>query len=740
MPARGNLAPFSSHGPTADGRVKPDITAPGAVVVSSLNSYDTQYNATSPYVAASTVWNSRTYYFGAFMGTSMATPVVTGIIALMLEQDPTLTPENVKDIFKSNSISDSFTGTIPVDGSETWGWGKINAYADLNSLITKPDPPSITVNGDLEFCPGDSVELSGPTGFKYGWSNGDTSRIIQAKNAGSYTLRVQDTGTGAWSLPSDPVQVTHFSLPAVSIQSAGSTAFCTGGSVLLEAVGDPSNSYEWFLNNIDTHNSTISLSVNSSGIYTVQATDGNSCVNISGAVTVSVSPKPDKPVVTDVNNVLKSDASTGNRWYYNNSLINGATADTIQVIKSGNYYDAVFSNDGCSTNSDTFNIETRPVISVEGALSFCKGDSVILSAPEGYHYQWTSGETTRQIAVKNSGSYAFNITDIYSLTSDNSDTVNITVHDLPAVNLNTRGMVSLCNHDTLSLIAHGPAVNQYQWYRDGESLDNPDSMLQVFSKGSYAALVTDTGMCVNHTDTVTINILELPDVRIINQGPLSFCSGDSVSLLVQSDSSNHFEWYDDGSSLNNSDSLFRVFSSGNYTVAATDSNQCRNYSDTLRVTVNPLPAKPEIASDLNYLITDNTAGIQWFFNHDSIPGAVHDTLVVTQPGNYYSIVMNDSGCYINSDTVNITELGLAERSNTDWLIYPNPAHNFLTVESRFTGPAEIYIIDMNGRLMIKKQVWLTGKDEIDLGRLAGGLYLLTIVREESIYQTKILVR
>ena len=130
----GTIASFSSHGPTADGRTKPDITAPGTVVLSSVNRYDATYPPGSNAVVATVSSNGNNWYFGAGQGTSMATPVVAGTVALWLQADPTLTPTQVKTYLRDSAITDVFTGTIPSGGSNVWGWGKVDAYRGLKKV------------------------------------------------------------------------------------------------------------------------------------------------------------------------------------------------------------------------------------------------------------------------------------------------------------------------------------------------------------------------------------------------------------------------------------------------------------------------------------------------------------------------------------------------------------------------------------------------------------------------------
>lgn len=119
-----DIASFSSYGPTMDDRVKPDISAPGVDIASSISSFtDNDFTQTN-----SVDFNGRTYPFAKLSGTSMSGPVVTGIVALLLQANPYLSAYQMKDILRATARTDAYTGTIPSEGSLRWGAGKVNAY------------------------------------------------------------------------------------------------------------------------------------------------------------------------------------------------------------------------------------------------------------------------------------------------------------------------------------------------------------------------------------------------------------------------------------------------------------------------------------------------------------------------------------------------------------------------------------------------------------------------------------
>lgn len=125
----GRIAGFSSKGPTADNRLKPEITAPGDVIMSSIPDLPSiQANGKTSKKVGNT-----TYCWAYMNGTSMATPFVTGVVATWLQANPKLTPAAIKNVFAQTAATDSYTGTCP---NNTWGYGKIDAHAGLLKVIS----------------------------------------------------------------------------------------------------------------------------------------------------------------------------------------------------------------------------------------------------------------------------------------------------------------------------------------------------------------------------------------------------------------------------------------------------------------------------------------------------------------------------------------------------------------------------------------------------------------------------
>ena len=124
----GYIAKFSSCGPTFDERIKPDVVAPGLNINAAYNSFYADYDYISKYLTSSVQYNGKTYHYLAESGTSMASPVVAGVVALWLQAKPDLTPAEVLEVIRETSTHPNNTLAYP---NNTYGHGQIDAYQGL---------------------------------------------------------------------------------------------------------------------------------------------------------------------------------------------------------------------------------------------------------------------------------------------------------------------------------------------------------------------------------------------------------------------------------------------------------------------------------------------------------------------------------------------------------------------------------------------------------------------------------
>ena len=131
----GVRVPFSSMGPTFDGRMKPDVMAPGNNIISSYSSFYLENHPNNNDIkwdVAHFDFNGRTYAWNSDSGTSMSCPAVAGAIALWLQAKPDLTPQEVLEVISRTSHHYDESLSWP---NNEYGYGEIDVYRGLLYIL-----------------------------------------------------------------------------------------------------------------------------------------------------------------------------------------------------------------------------------------------------------------------------------------------------------------------------------------------------------------------------------------------------------------------------------------------------------------------------------------------------------------------------------------------------------------------------------------------------------------------------
>lgn len=119
--AAGQLSAFSSRGPSRDGRLKPEIVAPGEFIVSARSRHIQD---------PSLIWSLDPTML-VISGTSMSCPATVGAIALYLQKYPTADFQQVREALVRTARQDAFTPSYGPIPNPHWGNGKLNIFAAL---------------------------------------------------------------------------------------------------------------------------------------------------------------------------------------------------------------------------------------------------------------------------------------------------------------------------------------------------------------------------------------------------------------------------------------------------------------------------------------------------------------------------------------------------------------------------------------------------------------------------------
>ncbi len=326
---------------------------------------------------------------------------------------------------------------------------------------------------------------------------------------------------------------------------------------------------------------------------------------------------------------------------------NGATTQTIAVTKPGNYYVSASGPGNCPARSDTVSVRTatKPNASIvaSGSLSFCTGDSVVLTAPAGFAtYEWSDGETSQRIVAKTSGKY-FVLVATAGGCLGASDTVIATAVAVPAPRVAELGTLSFCIGDSVVLIAPGSFAS-YQW-SDGETSQS----ITIKTAGTFTVTCTNAIGCSGTSAPITTTVGD--SLSPVITGPAGFCSGDSAVL----DAGSGYDTY--AWSTGATSETIAVTAPGTYSVAVAK-GQCSGSSQPMSVTEYPAPAPViTMTGTLSSCSADTVIlfASSGYLNYYWSTGDTTQTIAVTAAGSYTVSVMDSLGCSGASPAATITQ-------------------------------------------------------------------------------------
>lgn len=387
----------------------------------------------------------------------------------------------------------------------------VSCVAEDTIQVTVNNPIVVDLGNDSITCSGNPLVLNAGSGFvSYNWSpNNATSQSITVGVGNLYSVTVTDqfgcTGNAS-------INVTDIN-PDVNL--GADIALCQGESVVLTAATNATNpSFTWLPDNQITN----SITVNLAGTYIAIVIDENGCfASDTINVTVFSIPIPNLgPDQTVCNNELVT-LNTGGGTFTAFEWSTLDTSATIDIDQSGTFAVTVTDANGC-TGTDTMNLTVLPAINlVLPDTMICKGDSILIIAPDGFDsYLWTGGSTTQDIIVNNPGEIILQVTDANGCTETAIGNVEEYLYALEAAAL----PVEINKGDTAQLNANvsgGSGNYTFEWTPaqglNNNSIANP--LAYPEDTTIYTVSVTDAvNACKVGTDTVLIIVISEPFIAI----------------------------------------------------------------------------------------------------------------------------------------------------------------------------------------------------------------------------------
>lgn len=396
-------------------------------------------------------------------------------------------------------------------------------------VATVKAPPSVTLtpNGTVNLCNGQSQTLTASGGGTYAWlqnntvMTGQTSNTLPVSLANTY--RVVVTGTNGCSDTSVAANVAIALPPVVNL--GNDTAICSGNSISLNA-GNAGATYLWS-NAATTQNITAATA----GSYYVAVTGANTCVGRDTLV-LTLNPAPAVNLGSDTGictgNSLTLNAGTGTAYLWDDA----STAATRTVNAAGQFYVAVTGANSCiGHDTIAITIHTLPIVNLGNDTAICEGSILILNAGNaGAVYNWDNASANQTRDVNAAGSYSVTVTDVNGCS--NADTVVVSAIPPPSGTIN---VADNGNGSYTYTVDNAQQVTSSGWnFGDGQTASGSPANHTYATNGNYTVsliLVNECGDSVTVTRSLNVTGVVGIDKLALDQTQLSLYPNPARTVL-----------------------------------------------------------------------------------------------------------------------------------------------------------------------------------------------------------------
>jgi len=552
---------------------------------------------------------------------------------------------------------------------------------------------------DLSRCGGSQIIRSNIFGANYSWNTGQTSAIIFATTSGQYYV---DITSPNGCVSSDTINIDIYSQPSSGLPDT--LEVCSDTGFVLAST--PFAQTRW-----NTGDTTSSISVNTSGRYSVAITDSFGCSS-TDFIQLTIHSLPAVYAGRDTlhcGDTVSITASGANSYVWNTN----DSTNTILATASGNYIVRGQDLNGC-INSDTIAVDLVdiPLPNLGNDSTFC-ASSILLNPGNYANYMWNTGTSTSTLLAASSGTFSVSVVDSNGCIGN--DTIILQINSLPVVYLGRD--TSFCEN-TLQLDAGTFSTTTWSTGSTAQSIN-------VNSSGVYSVTVTDSNGCAA-VDSIVIVVYDNPILNLDKD--TAFC-GDSLLLALAP--GNKYVW-----STGDTLSFTTINSSGDYWLSVTDSNGCTT-SDTIHVTLLTNTTTPVISRSGNTISSNLSGTHQWFINATPVSGASDSFIAVTNIGRYTAVHIDSNGCISDTSNSIVKTAGLDRITNSPLRVYPNPTNGQVTIDAAGLGIIQsVTLYNSQGQLVENTQS-INGSKAVLQWTARSGVYWVTVTTDKGTYRAEV---
>ena len=610
-----------------------------------------------------------------------------------------------------------------------------------------------------------------------------TSDISDAGNTVTLTMTV--TSNNACAPQTATASYSILVLPTPTANAGSDVTLCAGTAYTVVGASATNNSSVlWIatggtgvLTNANTISPTYTPAVGDVNVTLELTSNGNTpCGNTNDQMTISYVSSPTAnagPDLTICANELATLVGTATnftsvQWTGGAGIFSNSIATTTDYVPNATdpanltITFTVTGSGACPVAADQMILTINPTPTANAGTdqTICPGTNANLNgtgAGVNGTYTWAGAN----LSATNIANPIANptVTNSYTLTvidangcSDVDDMIVNTYNVVKPI-ITPDGPLTYCTAQPINLtLDAGAGFAAYQWKNNAANIIGQIAQTTLVTTiGNYSVQVQDGNGCFTESDIITVQISD-PQPVLLADGATTFCENEDV-ILYFDDPYYTYIW-----SSGSTTSTIKATESGNYHATITDLYGCVAFSDSLLVTVNPIPdsyfgfadslLKVDFYNFCNY--TTGASNFTWNFG-DGTPSinGISPTHNYANPGTYTVTLIATNACGADTFSMDITVVSstdITENSNiASWNVYPNPTDNQVTIDIQSQIEQDLTIVIRNtiGQSVLSENQHINSninRTQFDVSNLKQGIYLIEVITNKGMLSKKLLIQ